>query len=338
VDFALTDEQSLLVETAQALFSRECPASVVRASSAGDDGGALDLFERHLRDWVPLGVGPLVDLHLFLVEAGAAVVPGPFLATAGLFVPLLDAVGHELATVASSGDATGTVAIAGIDGAWSACDDPVRRQVVDAHLVERVAVIGGRPEAPTMMVVFADSFPCRRVDTLDGARGTFDAEVPPDVGGDPIDPAALAGAIERMTVAVAAEMVGVARWAVDTATAYAKERVQFGRPIGSFQAVQHKLVNAALAYEQAAAAVAYAAMAIDADDPDRHRATHVAKAEAGAAARGATRDALQVLGGVGFTWEHDLHLRLRRAYADDALLGTRSWHLDRLSDLLFATS
>ena len=128
----------------------------------------------------------------------------------------------------------------------------------------------------------------------------------------------------------------MARWLVDETVAYAKERVQFGVPIGSFQAVQHKLVDFALGYEEAAAAVSYAAMCVDADDPDRARAVHVAKARAGAAARRAAKDAMQIHGGIGYTYEHDLHLRLRRAYADDALFGTGAWHLDQLADLLFA--
>ena len=77
-------------------------------------------------------------------------------------------------------------------------------------------------------------------------------------------------------------------------------------------------------------------MCVDADDPDRARAVHVAKARAGAAARRAAKDAMQLHGGIGYTYEHDLHLRLRRAYADDALFGTGAWHLDQLADLLFA--
>ncbi len=137
-------------------------------------------------------------------------------------------------------------------------------------------------------------------------------------------------------MAVAADAVGAARWLIDSSVAYAKERIQFAKPIGSFQAVQHKLVDAALAYEEAAAAVAHAAMCIDADDADRHRAVHVAKAMAGLGARQAARDGLQTFGGIGFTWEHDLHLHLRRAYGDDALCGTHEWHLDRLADLLLA--
>lgn len=335
MDFSLTDEQSLLVETARSLFTRECPASLVRAV-ATDAGPAAELFDRHLRDWVALAGGPAVDLTLFLTEAGAAVAPGPFLATAGLFAPLLVAGGHELADAAIAGEVVGTVAVAGADGVWTASAESTRSQVIDLDLVDQVAIVWARTDGPNLAVVEPGSLEARRVETMDLARGTFTVEVPEGLTGSSLDPAACSDAVERMTLAVAAELVGVTRWMVDTAVAYAKERVQFDKPIGSFQAVQHTLVDAALAYEQAAAAVGYAAMAIDAEDGDRHRAVHVAKAEAGTAARGAAKDAMQVLAGVGFTWAHDLHLRLRRAYADDALCGTGDWHLDRLADLLFA--
>ena len=92
----------------------------------------------------------------------------------------------------------------------------------------------------------------------------------------------------------------------------------------------------ALAWEQSSAAVAYAAMTLDAGDADRRSAVHVAKASAGEAARHCARDGIQVHGGIGFTWENDLHFRLRRAYASDYLLGQASWHHDRLADHLFA--
>jgi alkylation response protein AidB-like acyl-CoA dehydrogenase len=110
--------------------------------------------------------------------------------------------------------------------------------------------------------------------------------------------------------------------------------VQFGKPIGSFQAIQHKLADMALAVERASSAVYYAAMCIDADDPDRWRAAHVAKAAAGAAATRAAKDGIQIHGGIGYTWDHDLHLYIRRAYTSEHLLGTAGWHHDRLADLL----
>jgi alkylation response protein AidB-like acyl-CoA dehydrogenase len=150
-----------------------------------------------------------------------------------------------------------------------------------------------------------------------------------------VDPEAFETVLERATVALAAEMVGTARRLFDMALAYAKERVQFDVPIGSFQAIQHKLAEVALDLERATSAVYYAAMAIDAKDADRHRATHVAKAAAGTAATRAAKDGIQVHGGIGYTWEHDLHLFIRHAYGSEAWLGTRDWHHDRLAELLF---
>jgi alkylation response protein AidB-like acyl-CoA dehydrogenase len=336
MDFRLSEEQELLVETARALFANECPPSLVR-SVAADPSLARDLFDRHLRDWVGLAAPPpdgsQVDLSLFLIESGAVVAPGPFLCTAGFFAPLLVATGHDLADDAVSGAVTGTVAVAGADGVWAANADPVRTQVIDAHLVDQIAVV---LPGPSLVVVAAGDLPRRDIETLDMARTTSIVELPTALTGDPIDPDALTGALERAAVAVAAELVGVARWLLDSSVAYAKQRVQFGKPIGSFQAIQHKLVDMALACQEADAAVGLASMCIDADDPDRHRAVHVAKAIAGLAARRAARDGLQVHGGIGFTWEHDLHLRLRRAFADDAVCGTHEWHLDRLGELLMA--
>ncbi len=308
------------------------------------------LFDRHLRDWVALSAAPpdgsMVDLCLFLTEAGAAVAPGPFLATAGLFVPLLRAAGHELTDSATSGEVTGTVAVAGPDGVWSAAasssdaagarsagQSRTRIQVLDLHLVDQLAVV---TPGPGLVVIPATSVEARDVQTLDLARTTSTVELDDEVmaAARPLDPAALDDALERAAVAVAADAVGAARWLLDASVAYARQRIQFGRPIGSFQAIQHKLVDAALLYEEAAAAVAHAAMCLDGDDADRHRAVHVAKALAGSGARQVGRHAMQTHGGIGYTWEHDLHLRLRRAFADDALVGTHEWHLDRLADLL----
>ncbi len=336
MDFRLSEEQELLVATARALFTNECPPNLVRA--VGDDPElARALYKRHLHDWVGLAApapdGSQVDLSLFLVEAGAVVAPGPFLATAGLFVPLLVAAGHPDAEAAAAGEVTGTVAIAGPDGVWVANDSSIRTQVIDLHLVDRIAIVGA---GPRLVVADATEVAGRDIETLDMARSYSTIELTDEVmaRAEPLDPVALADALERAVVAVAAELVGVTRWLVDASVAYARERVQFGKPIGSFQAIQHKLVNMALAYEEAAAAVAQASMCLDAGDADRHRAVHVAKATAGLAARRAGRDGLQVHGGIGYTWEHDLHLRLRRAYADDALCGIHEWHLDRLADLL----
>lgn len=328
MDFRLTDEQQLLVDTARALFAKECPSSLVR-SAIHDPTAAAPLFDRHLRDWVALAGGPLVDLSLFLVEAGVAVAPGPFVVTAGLFAPLLVACGHPRADDAVNGAITGTVSFPLADGDGG---DGARCRLIDADLVDHVAVVGA---GPTLAVCPVGELSLQPVETFDLVRRSFSFDRGGEGGGRSVEASAVGDAVERATVAIAAESVGVARWLLDASVAYARERVQFGRPIGSFQAVQHRLVDMALAYEQAAAAVAYAAMCIDADDDDRHRAVHVAKAEAGTAARRCAKDGMQVHGGIGYTWEHDLHLRLRRAYANDALFGTTEDHLTHVAAELF---
>jgi alkylation response protein AidB-like acyl-CoA dehydrogenase len=120
--------------------------------------------------------------------------------------------------------------------------------------------------------------------------------------------------------------------------AYAKERIQFDVPIGSFQAIQHKLAECSLVVERSVAAAQYASMTIDAPDDDRHRAAHVAKAAAGSAVTRAAKDGAQVHGGIGYTWDHDLHLFLRHAYGSEHWMGTTAWHHDRLADLLLGAA
>ena len=150
----------------------------------------------------------------------------------------------------------------------------------------------------------------------------------------PLDPAALDDAVERAAVAVAADAVGAARWLLDASVAYAKERIQFGKPIGSFQAIQHKLVDAALVYEEAAAAVAHAAMCIDADDADRHRAVHVAKALAGSGARRVGRDACRSTAASATRGSTTCTCACAGPSPTTPWCGTHEWHLDRLADLL----
>ena len=335
MDFRLTDEQQLLIDTARSVFANECPSSVVRAT-AEDATAGWPLFDRHLRDWVALGDGDVVDLVLFCIEAGAAVAPGPFLATAAGFVPLLRAIDHADADAAAAGELTGTVAIAGPDGAWCINDASTREQVIDLHLVDRVALVSTAGVAVIDAdELDADELQLTVIEGMDQARQLHAVRVPDGLAWTPVDASIVDRVIAGMTLAVAAESVGVSRWIQEASVAYATQRVQFGKPIGSFQGLQYRMVDAALRHERAAAAVAYAAMCLDAGDQDATRAVHVAKTEAGLAARGWAKDGMQVHGGIGYTWEHDLHLRLRRAYGNDALCGTASWHLDRLAELIF---
>ena len=306
MDFALTDDQQLLRDTAHKLLERECPPALVRAHI--DDPAACAPLWRHLAEYTPLGLGPATDLCLFLEQTGYAAAPGPFLATA-LYAGL------------TGDEAIGTVVLVG---------DETNRFALEADRVDRIAIV---QPGPAVLVVDATAVETTFVPTVDFSRRLF-AITPPGRRGEALDSAALASWRDRAHTALAAEMVGVSRRIFDMALEYAKQRYQFDHPIGSFQAIQHKLADMSLALERATAAVYYAAMTVDAGDRERTKACHVAKAAAGEAARRILKDGIQIHGGIGYTWEHDLHLYLRRATADEYLFGTTDWHLDRLAALL----
>jgi hypothetical protein len=307
VDFSLTPDQQLLSDTGRKVLERECPPALVRAHI--DDPSAYEPLWRHLAEYTALGNGPATDLCLFLEQTGYVAAPGPFLATTGY----LALTGDE--------DATGTVALV---------DDPTHRFVLEADRVGRIAVV---LPGPRLAVIDAVDAPARLVPTVDYSRRLFLLDLPA-LDAQPLAADAYALWRDRSYACMAAEMVGTARRIFDMSLAYAKERKQFDVPIGSFQAIQHKLADMSLALERATAAVHYAAMSIDGDDPGRTRACHVAKAAAGEAARRILKDGIQIHGGIGYTWEHDLHLFLRRSTADEYLFGTTGWHLDRLAELL----
>jgi len=334
MDFSLSDDQELLRDTATKLLERECPPALVRAHI--DDPSAADDLWASLADFAALGGGPLTDLCLFTAETGYVAAPGPFFATTALFAPLLSALDHELAPTALAGETTGTVALADADGVWQPNAEPVKHFVPEADGVEWVAVVDA---SPAVRVVPAEGLPCRLLGTVDWSRRLFEVDTTAlDGPSQPVDSAALDATVRRATVALAAEQVGTARRLFDMALEYAKQRVQFDVPIGSFQAIQHKLANVSLAVERADSAAQYAAMVIDADHDDARRAAHVAKSAAGIAATQSAKDSIQVHGGIGYTWEHDLHLYLRRAYGSAPWLGSVDWHHDRLADLLLAST
>jgi alkylation response protein AidB-like acyl-CoA dehydrogenase len=145
---------------------------------------------------------------------------------------------------------------------------------------------------------------------------------------------ALARAVDQATVAIAAMTMGACRRIFETTVDYAKLREQFGRPIGSFQVLQHRLVDMYLAVERAAALVYYAALTIAENTPDRATAVAAAKAAAGDCQRLVAEDGLQLHGGIGFTWEHDLHFLLKRAKTGDGLFGGAVTHRATLAELL----
>ncbi|MGQ0825001.1 MAG: acyl-CoA dehydrogenase family protein [Actinomycetota bacterium] len=307
MDFTPTPDQELLRDTARKLLDRECPPALVRAHI--EDPEVYAPLWAHLREYVALGTGPASDLCLFLDETGRAAAPGPFLATT------------IYAALTGDDDHVGTVAFA---------DDPANPFVLEADRVERIAVV----RESHMTVIDRDKATLHVVETVDQSRRLFALDAPNNAS-TPLAPDARRALLDRAHASIAAEMVGTSRRIFGMALDYAKERQQFDVPIGSFQAIQHKLAEMSLLLERATAAVHYAAMTIDAHHAERTRACHVAKAAAGEAARRILKDGIQIHGGIGYTWEHDLHLYLRRATGDEYLFGATGWHHDRIADLLF---
>jgi alkylation response protein AidB-like acyl-CoA dehydrogenase len=316
MDFTLSAEQELLRDTMRALAREECPSSLVRAYF--DDPSVADPLDAHLREFAGLAVGPAVDLSVVLEELGAALVPGVFVPTVALFAPVLTALGDDaLLGRVVEGEVTGSVAV----------HAPYSMPAVEGDRVDVVAVIdeGG--------VALVERPPGELLPEFDFARRLIDI-TPAATATAPRSPRGPSAGLARATVALSAELIGATRWMLEATLEYVKTREQFDRPIGSFQALQHRLADMTLLFERAWSSVYWAAMALDEDVDEQHRAVHVAKASASEAARHIAGEALQMHGGIGFTWDHDLHLYLRRAYASEELLGTTSWHRDRLAELV----
>jgi alkylation response protein AidB-like acyl-CoA dehydrogenase len=169
-----------------------------------------------------------------------------------------------------------------------------------------------------------------RLDLIDTTRAYF--RVSAD-GGDSL-PGDVAGAVGTGQVALAAELVGVAQRALDIGVQYAKEREQFGRPIGAYQAVSHRLAEMLWDVEEARSLTYYAGWCADAQPDSLPLAASMAKARASDAATSVTHEAIQTLGGIGFTWEHDVHFLLKRARVGAQMLGSARQHRERVADLV----
>jgi alkylation response protein AidB-like acyl-CoA dehydrogenase len=151
------------------------------------------------------------------------------------------------------------------------------------------------------------------------------------------DPAALQAMLDAATVLSCAEATGAARALTEMSVQYAKERVTWGRPIASYQAIKHKCADMLVAVEGCEVVTRWAALAVDAHDPDAATAVAIAKAYVGDAASMVAGESQQIHGGIGFTWEHDVHLYLRRIKADSVLFGSAAWHRERVAQAVIAS-
>jgi alkylation response protein AidB-like acyl-CoA dehydrogenase len=317
-----------------------------------------------------VGLG-MVDLTVVLEEMGRAVMPGPFFSTVLLGGLLIAQAGSEAQKAAwlprlTGGTARATLALTEESARWDAAGVQLAAKpgktggfvlsgtklfVPDGHQAD-LLVVAARTARPTkddprhgvsLFLVPADRKGVRTalLPTMDQTRKLAEVQLsrvavgPEDLLG-PLHGgwAPLARVLDRATVGLCAEMCGGAQKVLDMCTEYAKVRVAFGKPIGTYQAVKHKCADMLVAVENAKSITYYAAWAMDQDGPEAPLAAAMAKAYVSDAYRKIAGDGIQLHGGIGFTWEHDLHLYFKRAKGSEVAFGDATLHRERVAQLI----
>jgi alkylation response protein AidB-like acyl-CoA dehydrogenase len=328
MNFDFTDDQQAIKRTAGEFLSARFKPEHVRElaeSKTYDDEAWKEMCEL---GWAGIFIGEehggqelgTVELIILMEELGHALAPVPFLSTAAAGLALQFAGSDEQKARWLPGLASGE--LRGTVGHWR---DGEARLVPDADSADLIVLAGSGQG----FVVEGDGAEVEPFETLDATRrfGRVRAE-----GGEPLaeDPGP---ALDRICAALAAENVGVAQRAMEMAVEYARERKQFDRPIGSYQAVSHRCAQMLLEVESSRSAAYYAAWCADAEPETLGHAASMAKAYASDAAWRVCTSSLQVHGGIGFTWEHDLHFFLKRSKTNALLFGSASEHRERVAAL-----
>jgi alkylation response protein AidB-like acyl-CoA dehydrogenase len=336
MDFTFTDEQQMMAAALRRLADDLCAAEAIRALFEGRDAGSADRWRRLAEMGLPGILAPEsdgglglrdTDFVLIAEQAGRAALPEPLVDHAGVAVPLLsELAAHErvaqLLPLAASGDARVVVAhrqnpfVAGAAEAshWLVCGED------EIHLLEK-GQVHLTPQASIDV--------SRRLCKVEARTGA-DTVVARAEAAKP----AAARALQRGALYAAAQCVGLTERLIQIAVAYARERVQFGKPIGSYQAIKHQLANVQLRLEFARPVV-YAAVTRVADlDARALAAVSHAKLASTDAADLAARTAIQVHGAMGYSWEVDLHFYMKRAWGLAGVWGDRNFHARRVQSLV----
>lgn len=347
MEFALSDEQQMIAETARGFFAENATSERTRKAMAAD-GIDRDLWQTFCAELGLSGVGipeaaggaglGLIELALVAEAAGAQVAALPMLGSLAMAAQAIAAGGTDaqksdiLPGLLTGETIAAYVHDAGLkaDGDVLAAADQFVAHGASAQVFVVTSNTGAwivRAGAPGLTVTAQTTMdqtrPLARV-TLDGVKC------------EPLaDPkAAISRAHTAGFIAIAAEALGGAQAALDKTAAYAKERIQFGRPIGSFQAYKHRLADLVIEIEQARSAVWWAACAVDEGSEDAELAVHAAKSFAADTFFFCAGNMIQLHGGIGFTWEHDAHLYFKRARAIQSALGNGSWHREQVATLI----
>jgi len=367
--FGLTETQQAIKNSAREFLAAECPLAEVRRWMETENGFDAALWAKFAaQGWTGMifpekydGVGlGLVELTAALEEMGRALVPGPFISTVLLAGTILDHAGNEeqkqkyLGAICR-GEAKSTLALLERSASWDPDTVQLEAQpqpgggymlqgeklfVADAGVADFLLVAARTRGEPAVFIVPGDAPGLDKTVTpgVDLTRRLYrvrfhDVEVPGEnlVARGEEALRAIDRALDVGCVGLVAEMVGGMQKLLDLTVEYAKTRKQFGKPIGSFQAVQHQCVDMFALLEGSRSAAYYAAWTLNENAPDARVAVSVAKVYASEGYRDAGNKSIQVQGGMGFTWENDTHLYYRRSKASEIAFGDATFHRERIA-------
>jgi alkylation response protein AidB-like acyl-CoA dehydrogenase len=361
----VSEEHTELRATLRRFFESRSPEAAVRKAIDSDAGYDIELWTQMAQQMGLQGLGlpeeyggsgfGAHETTIVFEELGRALVPSPFFPTIALGAQLLLAVGDDDANAKylpkiASGELLATVALAEPDGSWDCRDTNVsaseqdgqwclsgeKSTVLNADMAGLILVVACENGATSVYAVdpAAEGVTIVLLEALDLTRRQskvrFDGVPARLVGRQGESGDAVAAMLDRAAVALAAEQAGAAGHLMQLSVDYAKVRHQFGKPIGAFQAIKHKLADMAFDVERMDSIVRHAATAVTTDSPELPVITSMAKVFCSEAFFRVAAETIQVHGGIGFTWEHQAHLYFRRAKSSEYLLGSPVAHREAL--------
>ncbi len=368
--FSFTDEQHQFRDVVQRFLRDKSPTTEVRRLMEGEEGydptvwkqlsEELGLSALHIPETYGGQGFSFIELGIVMEEMGRSLLCAPYfsstvLAATAILNSASEQQKMELLPKIAAGGCLATLAFTEPNGRWDATNaeliaaasssgyqlDGVKRFVLDGHIADLIIVVARTPgtDGEDGLSFFAvegeaaglERFPLQTMDaTRRQARLDFHGVQAELLGELNRGTPALLKTLDQAAVALANEMVGGAQQLLDSAVAYSQMRVQFGRTIGSFQAIKHKCADLLLEVELARSAAYYAAAAAAEDDDDLPALASLAKSAASDTYMHAAADCIQIHGGIGFTWEHDSHLWFKRAKSSEVFLGDPSYHRELL--------
>jgi len=366
MNFAFSEEQDELRRAVHRFLEEKSPETEVRRLMETTEGFDAAVW-RQMADQLGLqsltipeeygGSGfSYVELIVVLEEMGAALLCAPYFSTVALAANAILSSGDQSAKKnllpgIASGDTIGTLAITEDNGRWDFSGvtlearqsndgwllDGHKMFVIDGHVADLILVAGRTHKGISLFGVMGDAAGLTRtpLPTMDQTRKQARLEFASTpawlIGRQGEAEAGLSRTLDLAVVALAAEQVGGAQHCLDSSVEYAKTRIQFGRPIGSFQAIKHKCADMLLEVESAKSAAYYAGWAAAESPEELPVVASLAKSYCSEAYFHAAAENIQIHGGIGFTWEHDAHLYFKRAKSSELLFGDPSYHRELLA-------